>query len=293
MSAAGFDRFLWRSAKTAPDRADTTVHQSSQTALRVRDSGGAGMPLVFLCDPPVTVDAYDELMELLSPDYRVLVIELPGFGFSPAYKNDALSFAGTVEAIEATLLQLLDQPAVIFGPCICGFVATELSRRDTLPMAGVVLMQTPDYDGMVQWRNGMDPKKLLRKPFLGQLLVKLKAKSLVPFWLKFATAKAFDHAPLTKTTMDAMNVGAGYSLATMFQRWNDGLQDTVINHPALIVWGNQDRSHANTDHQCSRKHCPDAELVEFAQCGHFSELEDPAAFVEAVQPFLAELLAQP
>lgn len=290
MNPFTLDKFLWRKAAKAPASPQTSIVKTAQATIRVRDTGGVGMPLVFLCDPPVVVEAYDELIALLAPEYRVIVVELPGFGFSQATHSQALKFTQSVDAVEAALSTLLNKPAVVFGPCICGFVATELSRRGNLPMAGVVLMQTPDTLGMQQWCEVMDPKRLLRKPYFGQLMVKAKASSLIPLWLKFATAKTYDHAGLVNTCSSALKQGGAYSLASMFQQWGEEVKDDAISLPLLIIWGQQDRSHANTDKQCSKKHAHDAELVEFEQCGHFSELEDPQAFVGVVRPFLERLI---
>lgn len=292
MSASALDRLLWRASKHPHHSTDTRMVETQLVSVRVRDTGGQLPPLVFLCDPPVTVEAYDDLIALLSDSFRVVVIELPGFGFSWAKSKNALAFQQTVEAVEAAILKICDRPAILFGPCICGFVAAELSRREVVSIAGVVLMQTPDFSGMLQWREGMDPKKLLRTPYLGQLIVKAKAKSLTPFWFKYATAKDFDHAELSETTLTALDKGAGYPLASMLQLWGEGPKSEQIKHPALIIWGMQDRSHRSTDPKASLAHCCDAEIIEFKQCGHFTELEDPAGFSHAVKPFIVACLAE-
>lgn len=291
MSATAFDRLLWRASKYPPQATDTRMVDTQLVSVRVRDTGGQLPPLVFLCDPPVTVEAYDDLIALLGSSFRIVVIELPGFGFSWTKNKAALAFQQTVEAVESAILKICDRPAIIFGPCICGFVAAELSRRDVVSIAGVVLMQTPDFSGMLQWREGMDPKKLLRTPYLGQLLVKAKAKSLTSLWFKFATAKNFDHTKVSETTLAALNKGAGYPLASMFQLWSKGPVSEQIKHPALIIWGMQDRSHRSTDPKASLAHCCDAEIIKFEQCGHFTELEDPVGFSNAVKPFITACLA--
>ena len=284
MNAIAFDRLLWRTKKKAPQHPQTDYASSSYGRLRLRDTGGELPPLVFLCDPPVMIEAYDELIAQFSEQYRVLVIELPGFGFSRTANAKAYEFAAAVESIEIALQERLDRPAIICGPCICGFVATALAKRGTLPLAGLVLLQTPDLAGMLKWRHGMDPKGLLRTPYIGQMLVRAKAKSLTPFWYKYATAKSFDHQPLTLTTLKTFEAGAAYPLASMLQGWGHGPTDGDVGVPTVIIWGEQDRSHQHTDRECSRAHSSSAEIVRFEHCGHFTELEDPAGFAETVKP---------
>ncbi len=54
----------------------------SRATLRVRSASGVGPPIVFLIDPPNTVEHYDALIQILAQHARVVCVELPGFGFS-------------------------------------------------------------------------------------------------------------------------------------------------------------------------------------------------------------------
>lgn len=289
---ASLDLRLWRIPSEAPKHDQTSVISVSSSSLRIRDSRGSGTALVFLCDPPVTVEAYDELIQCFQPNFRVIVAELPGFGFSRAAKAHQLSFDGAVALVEDALLKLGLESIILFGPCICGFVATELAKRNKLPLAGVVLMQTPDKAGMLSWVERMDPKGLLRIPILGQVLLKLNALRTIEFWFRYATAKNFDSRPISTVVSTAVKQGGGYPLATMLQLWSKGTKDARINVPGLIVWGRQDRSHTATNPECSRAHLVNGEIVEMAECGHFSELEMPAEFAASVMPFIHRCLDQ-
>ncbi|MGB5336971.1 MAG: alpha/beta hydrolase [Woeseiaceae bacterium] len=283
---ARFDRWLWQIPSEIPAHAQTYSVDVNASTLRVRDSGGASKALVFLCDPPVTVEAYDDLIASFQPDFRIIVVELPGFGFSRTSSAGQLTFSGAVEAVEAALAFLDFDSIVVFGPCVCGFVAAELAARGKLPINGVVLMQTPDKAGMLAWVERMDQRGLLRIPLIGQLMVKLNSKRLVKFWLKYATAKGFDSRPIASAITDALRRGCGYPLATMLQLWSEGPADARLDVPGLIVWGKQDRSHAETAPECSKAHLTSAEIIQFADCGHFSELERPSEFAASVKPFV-------
>lgn len=289
MNPAALDRLLWKSRRQPPQHPQTRMVGVDGACLRLRDSGGDSPPLVFLCDPPVTVEAYDTLIAEFSPQYRVLVVELTGFGFSRPATGDQLRFRQTVAAVESALSSILERPAVLLGPCICGFVAAEIARRGTLAVAGLVFMQTPDVAGMLAWRDRMDPKGLLRTPYLGQMLVRARAGSLTPFWLRYATGRDFDATQLCAHSTQALRAGAGYPLATMLQTWDD-VSDHPLQVPARVIWGRQDRSHASTNPRCTLAHVPDAEVIEFSHCGHFSELERPAEFAAALRPFLEQVL---
>jgi pimeloyl-ACP methyl ester carboxylesterase len=290
--AAKFDRILWRIPCEIPPHAQTRLVQTADANLRIRDSGGSRQALVFLCDPPVTVEAYDELIDAFQPEFRVLVVELPCFGFSSVSSTAALSFDGAVRAVEAAISSLELDLVVLFGPCICGFIVAEIAARGTLPVGGVVLMQTPDKAGMVSWVERMDPKGLLRIPLLGQCVVRFSARRISALWLRYATAKSFDARRLIDTVDNTLAQGGGYPLATMLQLWSKGTKNAGLNIPALVIWGKQDRSHADTDPQCTQKHAPDAKMMEFPDCGHFTELEKPRQFADSVVPFVRHCLGR-
>lgn len=292
MNAAGFERWLWKRGTRPPEHPETRLVATRGARLRVRDTGGAGPVVVFLCDPPITVEVYDRLIDQFRADYRVLVIELPGFGFSHPTDRSAYEFERAVEAVEEALRDLNEDAMVLCGPCICGFVATRLVARQRLPVKGLVLMQTPDMAGMLQWRRRMDPKGLLRTPFVGQSLVRATAARLSRFWLRYATAREFDCSELLQTTVQAQKDGAAFPLATMLQRWRKGPTDGRLTTPTLAIWGRQDRSHRETDPACSLKHAPAARLLSFEQCGHFTELEQPEAFAQQVKPFVRHCFRQ-
>lgn len=288
MNASWFERWLWKTDRVSPLHRQTKVMVTEFSEIRIRDTGGDKPEVVFLCDPPMMVEAYDDLIAQLEADFRVLVIEIPGFGFSKARSSKAYQFMIAVRGIEQALLELNLKSPVFFGPCITGFVAVELVKRDKLNAAGLVLMQAPDFDGMQAWCERMDPKGRLRTAYLGQLAIKFRAKKLSRLWINYATAKEFNAEHFNTVTQQALKGGAAYPLASMYQLWGKELADGGLDAPTLVVWGKQDRSHQDTDPRCSLEHAHEAEIIEFNDCGHFSELENPRAFVERVRPFLMQ-----
>ena len=291
--AAAFDRLLWRTGRPAPTHPETAILPTLRSDIRVRDSGGNRPTVVFLCDPPVIVEAYDDLIAAFHDEYRVLIMELPGFGFSKASSSTSSRFRESVEALETALASLRLDSFVICGPCICGFVAAELARRERLPVKGIVMMQTPDLEGLRAWRSRMDPKHLLRTPFIGQLVVRSRASRLARFWIKYASGKDYAHETLEAHCLRTLQSGGSYPLATMLQLWNNGPSDDPLHVPGIVVWGRQDRSHRTTPTESTMKHLPDAAVFEFSDCGHFVELEDPQGFASAIRPFLRSHLGNP
>ena len=287
---AALDRLLWRIPTDLPPHAETRTVETDGCRLRVRDTGPGRPGLVFICDPPNTVEHYDGLIAELGDRYRLLILELPGFGFSRPGDADAVTFAGAVAAVESALTTLAPGPVVLCGPCVGGFVAAAVARRGRTPVAGLVLVQTPDTEGMRAWTERMDARGHLRRPWLGQLLVRLTAKRLAAFWYRYAVGRDTDPQPLADIATAALDRGGAYPLATMLQLWSRDMTDQPVACPTLALWGEQDRSHKHTDRESSRRHAPDAALHRFENCGHFPDLEDPARFAATVRPFLDRCL---
>ena len=280
------DKLLWRVSSQVSPHDQCRIIETTESFIRVRDTGGEKQALIFLCDPPITVEAYDELIACFQDDYRVVVLELPCFGFSRISSASALTFEGAVREIEEAIKLLNIEACVLFGPCICGFVAAKLVMRDQLPVKGLVLMQTPDKEGMLSWVKGVDPKGFLRTPLLGQLIVRSSARKIAKFWINYATPKDFDATQLTDSSDRVLAHGGGYPLASMLQLWSEDTQNSNLILPALVIWGKQDRSHKCTASTSTFEHVRNSELVEFPDCGHFSELENPEQFSEAVIPYI-------
>ena len=217
--AAALDAWLWRHNRRPPASATSAQVTVTEGSIRIRRSGpaGASPTLVLLCDPPNMVEHYDQTLRALDACTASIVMELPGFGFSSVRRGRALEFMATVEAVEAALQQLGNGPWVLYGPCICGFVACEIARRGRVPVTGLVLAQVPDVAGMRAWCDRMDPQHRLRRPGLGQWLGRLGATRLTRVWYRFSTAAETDHEPLTATALRLLDAGAGYPLATMLQ----------------------------------------------------------------------------
>jgi len=66
-----------------------------------------------------------------------------------------------------------------------------------------------------------------------------------------------------------------------------------LNMPVLVVTGDDDRVVPTEESVQAAEDIPGAQLAVFPECGHVPNEECPQAFLEAVEPFLAELLDMP
>lgn len=63
----------------------------------------------------------------------------------------------------------------------------------------------------------------------------------------------------------------------------------LIKAPTLLVWGENDTATPLRDAKLMEKHIPDAGLVSFPGCGHYSFLDNPVGFRSVASVFFADL----
>jgi pimeloyl-ACP methyl ester carboxylesterase len=259
--------------------------QLSTTLIRYRMVGDGPQTLVLAADPPVVIEQYDELIQCLKDDFRVIMFELPGFGFSLPRSGFRFDFAKANDLVAEFLHRLALGPYLLAFPCVSAYGAIDIAARFPSLVSGVVLVQAPSWGEEVKWKHGRDRQEILSKPVIGQLALQALKRKRAPQWLDAAVGNREKLSEFVETTDVAFAHGACFCLASAFQRY---LTDTeqplaVINQPSLVIWGEADRTHRNTDKSSTRLYCPHAKEVRFACAGHFPELEEPERFAQEIR----------
>jgi pimeloyl-ACP methyl ester carboxylesterase len=251
-------------------------------------SGSGPRTLVLAADPPVVVEQYDKLIELLKNAFRVVVFEVPGFGFSMPLAPFRFDFTKLNDVIAKFLRQLDFGPHILAFPCVAAYGAIDIAARFPELVSHVVLIQAPSWMEEIRWKHGRDKTGLLSRPVVGQLALQVLKRRRAPLWFDAAVGNRGMLADFVATTDHAFSGGASFCLASAFQRY---LTDTPpplppVRQPSLIIWGGADRSHRHTDKTSSKLYCPEAEEVLLAHAGHFPELEQPELFAEKVKQWI-------
>lgn len=286
MNAFFWDR--WRLAgrmKAFSSRELSAEYHRIQTSLgliRLRDTGGDKPALMIIPDGPNVIEHYDELIELLRSDYRILCFDLPGFGFSFPRKGWDYSYA----AANALLLELMRackvEQATLSFPCANGFYALAFAEAYPQKVSRLVLVQTPAMSEMVKWTDRTVPK-ILRIPLIGQIAMSRTEATFAKKWYKYALPRELDRKPWQDKALAAVHKQGCFYLASLSQ----GLQKMAHvplsipeSVPALLVHGEKDFTHKPTDFQSAKAFRADLEMRPFASCGHFPDLEAPEAFAQ-------------
>ncbi len=260
--------------------------QTSHGPIAVHDSG-TGEPIVLLHANPGSAHDFDAVISALSATNRVLALDFPGYGDSPAPADprtaSAMMFADVAqEAVEALALG----PAVIIGNSVGGFSAARLAARRPDRVRAIILVDSGGFT----------------KPNLqARLFCSFKGSERVTRRItgRFARTYLKRRNEWTKAILDRTDAGARNPTtvaidAALWRSFASPGHDLTteaanIRCPALLVWGKHDPVlKLKTDGRAAEALIPGARLVAM-DTGHMPFAEDPDAFLAAVQPFLQEV----
>lgn len=209
----------------------------------------------------------------LSCGYRVINVDFPGFGESeePA---DVWGVEQYTRQIEALVRELGIVRPTLLGHSFGGRVGILYSSRN--PVDKLILVDAA----------GIKPKRSLnyyRKVYTFKAMKRL-------MYLIYGRVEA-------ERRLDARRAKAGssdYASATPMMRRilskvvNEDLTDRLelIKAPTLLIWGENDTATPLSDAQKMEKLIPDAGLVSFPGCGHYSFLDNPGQFAAVLRSFL-------
>lgn len=289
-------------ATATRERGRLEVHCEETSVGRVSTlQAGIGEPVVMIHGLGATKSSFLPTISALSPSFRTIAIDLPGFGdaakpLRAAY--DAPFFARSV----VDVLDTLRLPRVhLIGHSLGGRVALEIAMRQPERLQSVTLMMPS-----MAWRRTRRwaPYLRLLRPELGVLQPVPRAiadplvRHLVPGADTGWGAVAVDE--FLRGFLDPRGRAAFYAAARSIYLEAPGGPDGFwariagISTPSLFIWGRDDRLVPAAFARHVHDALPTAQHVTL-DCGHVPQLECPAALHTAMRRFLARhpLRAQP
>lgn len=260
-------------------RPDISFLPTPNGTLRIRDSGGNGPAIMFACDPPNVLEHYDATISSLSSYYRVICVELPGFGFSFPKRDFKFTTQDYADTVAYIIAKLDSKPITLMFPCAWGYVAFKVATAHHDLVNRLIICQCPCVEEERAWIKQVDSTKIIGVPLLGQLLFALGKNPVSAVWYGRALPKGQSKARFYGPTKKVLSNGGLYWLASMVQAWQR--EDPVfapVDQPTLVLWGSADRTHRADTPKSVFQYLKRGYLVTLADAGHFPELEDPERF---------------
>jgi pimeloyl-ACP methyl ester carboxylesterase len=246
---------------------------------------GSGPPLLLLSANPGDRRDWDAVIPDLARDHRVIAVDWPGHGESPAPEPPRSASAMMYATVLAELTAALGiEGAIVVGNSVGGYAAVRLALEHPARVARLVLV---------------DPGGFTRHGFGSRAFCAFKGREWVTRRIagRFARRYLRRRTPWTAAMIARADAERGNPAqvavdAAIWRSFTDAAHDLrgragAIAQPTLLVWGRHDPVlRADRDGREARAAMPSARWVDL-DTGHAPFAEDPDAFLAAVREFLA------
>jgi pimeloyl-ACP methyl ester carboxylesterase len=252
---------------------------------------GVGTPLVLLHGFTSSTYSWKDVFEPLSRNFRVITVDLKGFGFSGKPDGDYTRRA-QAQLVAHLLDHLKIEKAWIGGNSMGGEVALNVALANPQRVAGLILIDTAGVE--VKGGGSLAPA-YVRIPFVGRVLTALALTSdkLVREGLE---KSFFDDAKITGERVAyyyrPLRTRGGQLAALRARTQADQFpieQDLGrVNARTLIIWGAEDALIPLAAGRTMNSLIKNSKLVIIEKCGHVPQEEMPERVIEEVISFIGK-----
>ena len=286
--------YLWTPDKSKAELEKT--YGSSKNAyvsalgvnLHYQDTGPSknAIPILFLHGFGASLQTWETWAQALSEDYRVISVDLPGFGLTGEDPSGIYTDQRSVEVLEAFLKELQIPKVVLVGNSMGGKFAWQFAARYPNQVSKLVLISPDGYAS-----PGIEYGKKPDVPAIADLYRYFFSKTFLAMNLKpaYADPNTLNDA-LVNRYYDLM-LAPGVRGAILGRMQQTVLQDPVpslasIQVPTLLIWGEKDAFIPIRNSNDYLKVMPNAKRVSLPNIGHLPQEEQPSIGLAALKDFL-------
>ena len=268
--------------------------------VHYKEAGEGDTTLLLLHGFASSTYSWREVMEPLAQNYRVVAFDRPAFGLTERpmpgdFPNDVNPYSADAQAdLTVGLMDALGiEQAVLVGNSAGGTIATHTALRHPERVQALALVDAAIYSGggSPSWARPLLSTPQLRR--FGPLL----ARAIRDRGYQFGQSAWHDPSRFSD------EIWANYSKPLQTENWDRALWELTqasrplgldqrldeLGVPVLVITGDDDRIVPTEQSIRLAGEIPGAELAVISNCGHVPQEECPAAFLAAVEDFLARL----
>lgn len=226
---------------------------------------------------------FDAMSPALSAEYRVIAVDWPGHGDSPAPEPAYRPTAASLADVLVDIVTELDLPAsAVVGNSVGGYAAARLAITHPERVSRLVLVNAGGFVG--------NPLTKLYCRLLG--VPAITARVLPRFVAGYMHAVSSADRHIQQRVQARARTPEGITLTAALWRsfaspeYDLGPQADRIIAPTLIVWGSKDTAIPVRFARPTQAAIPGSRL-ELLPTGHLPFSSDPDGFLALVMPFLA------
>ncbi len=248
---------------------------------------GDGQPLLLIHGFPLNHEMWRPQIDTLSAKAKVIAPDLRGHGQSPPtdgpYSMDLLAddCAGILEALE------IDQPVVVCGLSMGGYISFAFYRRHPELVAGLILAATRAGADSVEAKTKRDDAAQQTEKHGPQSVI----DSMLPILLAPQTYQDKPDLVSRVAGIMAQTSSSGMVSALMGMKSRPDSTTTLrqIKSPTLIIHGEGDQIIPANEASAMHAGIAGSKLKIIPDAGHLPNLEQTQLFNQALESFLSEL----
>jgi pimeloyl-ACP methyl ester carboxylesterase len=231
-------------------------------------------------------------LRLASEGYRVIALDMLGFGYSGKPKNGEYTIAGQAKILVRLLDRLGIPRALFIGSSYGGAVAATCAldypeRIEKLVLVGAVSNNRPLAFKLMRVFSSRVVGDVVSPLLIGsRRLLRRRMKRVYDrhSWV-------LDERRVYARHLILRPAGAHRAIIRTVRGWDAeriSRDAHLIQHPTLLLWGENDLEIPLSDGERLHAEIPGSRLIVFLNCGHVPHEEYPEAFTEVVVGFCRE-----
>lgn len=236
---------------------------------------GSGSPIVLMHGWGCNLTTLASIETVAAENHTVYNVDFPGFGKSEE-PSEVWGVEKYTQLIEAFIkLENIENP-ILLGHSFGGRVGILYSSRNKVKK--LILVDAA----------GVKPRRSL-KYYFKVYTYKLGKKLMPLIYGKKGAQERIEQMRAKRGSSDYNNASP-MMRAILSKVVNEDLKHCMpkISAPTLLIWGENDTATPLRDAQIMEKLIPDAGLVSFPGCGHYSFLDNPIQFAAVLRSFIKE-----
>ena len=263
-------------------------HVVDGVRVRLRDTGPRDAPAVILLHGlGASLETWEPWARALSTRYRVIRLDLPGFGLTGADPTGDYADTRTIRILIDLMDRLKVDRASLIGNSLGGRIAWNFAALHPERVARLVLI-SPDGFASPGFAYDTPPKT----PLMMRALPYIAPRGLLKSSLAAAYARPQALSDTTVTRYRDMMLAPGVRTAILARMERTILHDPApilarVTAPTLLLWGEKDAMIPIANAADYLRLLPHATLVRLPNLGHVPFEEDPAGSLPPVERFLS------
>ena len=257
-----------------------------------RDEGPADAPVLLLLHGTASsLHTWDGWVEQLRPQWRIVRLDLPGFGLTGPHPSDDYSTAAMIDFLDRFVKAAGLKHFALAGNSLGGQYAWRFALRHPEQVSALILIDAAGYPLRLEGPGTLG-LRLARMPVLGELM---RLAPVEGFTRNGLNAVYGDRSkvgePLVTRHAELMRRPGNRAALSARARSVDPRDDSWkqlprLSVPTLVLWGERDLWIKPEFGQRFAQDIPGARLISYPDLGHVPMEEDPVRTARDAAAFL-------